>query len=315
MHLSYSITNGYREVAVNLDDLTYFLAVADTGLMHRAAAEVGISQPALTKAVRRLEAQLGVALFERSPKGMRLTRYGVEFQRHATLLRAAYEDSLSHIAEMNAGELAKVRIGATPATEPLVGRTFLSLLRKRPALRLDLTVQLSDALMRALLEGDIDLAVSPMPFDLPDDVCATPLLHESTWIVCRHDHPLRSAGEDVLPETLAQYSWVLPGMGVSARQHIEAYFRQHGLAGPRVQVQSNYSSPVGVFYLIANSDMLGLCSTHHREVAEQLGLVTTQAPGATWPREIACLTRANGGLSPLTSAFMTQLIEEITRRG
>src|SRR5215469_9721107 len=100
-------------VIVNLDDLTYFLAIAETGLLHRAAVKVGISQPALTKAVRRLETELGVTLFERSPKGMRLTRYGIEFQRNAVNLRAAYEDTLSKIAELHSGDLAKVRVGAT----------------------------------------------------------------------------------------------------------------------------------------------------------------------------------------------------------
>ncbi|WP_158903591.1 LysR family transcriptional regulator [Burkholderia sp. L27(2015)] len=295
---------------MNLDDLTYFLAVAQTGLLHRAATQVGISQPALTKAVRRLETQLGVSLFERSPKGMQLTRYGIEFQRHAMTLRATYEDTLSQIAELHSGELAKVRVGATPATEPLVGRTFLSLLKKRPALRLDLTVQLSDALIRALLEGEIDLAVAPMPVDLPDDLHAVPLLSESTSIVCRNDHPLCATGKAVEPKDLARYPWILPGRSVSARQQIEAYFQRYHLGEPRVHVQSNYSSPVGVFFLIANTDMLGICSTQHRPIAEQLGLEVLSASHANWPREIACLVRKNGSLSPLTTTFMEQLGDE-----
>ncbi|WP_350357266.1 LysR family transcriptional regulator [Paraburkholderia fungorum] len=295
---------------MNLDDLTYFLSIAETGLLHRAATLVGVSQPALTKAVRRLETQLGVSLFERSPKGMQLTRYGIQFQRHAVILRAAYEDTLSQIAELHSGELAQVRVGATPATEPLVDRTFLSLLKKRPALRLDLTVQLSDALMQALMQGEIDLAVAPMPVDLPDDLHAVPLLSESTSIVCRNDHPLCATGKAVEPEDLARYPWILPGRSVSARQQIEAYFQRYHLDEPRVQVQSNYSSPVGVFFLIANTDMLGICSTQHRPIAEQLGLEVLSASHANWPREIACLVRKNGSLSPLTTTFMEQLGDE-----
>ena len=298
---------------MNLDDLTYFLAVAQTGLLHRAATQVGISQPALTKAVRRLETQLGVSLFERSPKGMQLTRYGIEFQRHAMTLRAAYEDTLGQIAELYCGELAKVKVGATPATEPLVGRTFLSLLKKRPALRLDLTVQLSDTLMRALLEGEIDLAVAPMPVDLPEDLHAVRLMSESTSIVCRSKHPLCARGKAAMPEDLARYPWILPARSVSVRQQIEAYFQRHHVDGPQVQVQSNYSSPVGVFFLIANTDMLGICSTQHRPIAEQLGLDVLSASRADWPREIACLTRKNGTLSPLTTTFMEQLSDETAR--
>lgn len=299
---------------MNLDDLRYFMAVAETGLLHRAAAQVGVSQPALTKAIRRLEAELNVPLFDRSPKGMLLTRFGIEFQRHAASLRIEYEDTLNQLGEMSAGELAKVRLGATPAVEPLVSRAFLSLVRSRPALRLDLTVQLSDTLIRALLDGEIDLAVGPLPAELPEAVQAVPLLMESTSVVCRADHPLCSAGASVSADTLGRYPWILPGQGVSARQQIDAYFSRHRVEGPRVQVQSNYSSPVGVFFLVANTDMLGICSTQHRPVAEQLGLKTLAVNQANWSRQIAILTRRSGSLSPLTQAFMTQIVEEATPR-
>lgn len=298
---------------MNLDDLTYFLAIAETGLLHRAALKVGISQPALTKAVRRLEAELGVPLFERSPKGMQLTRYGIEFERNAVNLRAAYEDTLCKIAELHSGDLAKARLGATPATESLVNRTFLALLKRRPALRLDLNVQLSDALMQALLEGEIDLVVAPMPVELPEDLVAVRLLTESIEIVCRSGHPLSDLGKPASPEQLSCYTWILPGQSVSARQQIDAYFERHHVEGPSVQVQSNYSSPVGVFSLIASTDMLGICSTQHRPVAEQYRLQAIQASRADWPREIACLMRKSGSLSALTSTFKEQLLQEAAR--
>jgi DNA-binding transcriptional LysR family regulator len=300
-------------VIVNLDDLAYFLAVAETGLLHRAATQVGISQPALTKAVRRLEAELGVALFERSPKGMQLTGYGSAFQRHALMLRAAYEDALNQIAELHSGELAKVRVGSTPATEPLVSRTFLSLLKKRPALRIDLTVQLSDVLVQALLEGQIDLAVAPMPVDLPEDLRAIPLSSESTSVVCRKGHPLLQTRTAATPEDLARFPWILPGPSVSVRKQIEDYFYRHRLAGPLVQVQSNYSSPIGVFFLIANTEMIGICSTQHQPVARQLGLQVLSVEGAKWGRQICCLVRRSGALSPLATTFMERIADEATR--
>lgn len=295
---------------MNLDDLTYFLAIAETGLLHRAATQVGVSQPALTKAVRRLEAELGVALFERSSKGMELTRYGSEFQRHAVTVCAAYEDALNQIAELHSGELAKVRIGSTPAAEPLVSRAFLSLLKKRPALRLDLTVQLSDVLVQALLEGEIDLAVAPMPVDLSDDLRAIPLSSESTSLVCRKHHPLLQAPKAARPEDVAQFPWILPGPSVSIRKQIEEYFHRCRLTGPQVQVQSNYSSPIGVFFLIANTDMIGICSTQHQPFAEQLGLQGLSVSGAKWPRQVCCLVRRIGSLSPLATTFMERLVDE-----
>ncbi|WP_168666501.1 LysR family transcriptional regulator [Paraburkholderia sp. SG-MS1] len=298
---------------MNIDDLNYFLAIAETGLLHRAATHVGVSQPALTKAVRRLETELGVMLFDRSPKGMQLTRYGAEFQRHAVALRASYEDAISKIAELHSGDLAKVRVGATPATEPLVDRAFLSLLRKRPALRLDLTVHLSDSLMRALPEGDIDIAVSPLPENVPDGLRAIRLANETTSLVCRSDHPLTLLENEVTAKDLGHYPWILPGPNVSARRQIDSYFQQHRLEGPTVQVQSSYTSPIGVFYLVANTDMIGICSTQHWPVAEQLGLKVLPATRARWPRQISCLVRDRGPLSPLTETFIQELVAESKR--
>ena len=294
--------------------LTYFLAVAETGLLHRAASQVGVSQPALTKAVRRVEAELGVTLFERTPNGMQLTRYGAAFQRHAIGLRAAYEDALNQVAELHAGELAKVRIGSTPAAEPLVSRTFLSLLKKRPALHMDLTVQLSDVLIKALLAGEIDLAVAPMPVDLSEELRAITLSSESTSVVCRKGHPLFQTKEATTPKDHVRFPWILPGPGVSVRKQIEDYFHRHRLTGPHVQVQSNYSSPMGVFLLITSTDMLGICGTQHQPVAEQLGLQALAVNGAKWPRDVCCLVRSNGRLSPLAATFVERLSDEATRQ-
>jgi len=295
---------------MNLDDLRYFVAVAETGLLHRAASDVGMSQPALTKAIRRLEAQLHVPLFDRTPKGMRLTQFGLAFQEHARGLLTGFQQSLNQIEELHAGQLAKVRVGAAPAAEPLVGRAFLALLKKRPAMRMEIKVQLSDGLLRSLIEGDIDIAVSPLPSQLPDEIRARILFDESTSIVCRKGHPIRATKDTVAPKDIAACSWILPSTQVSARQGIEAYFKKHALDGPNVQVESTYSSPVGVFTLIANSNMIGVCSAQHRPTAEQLGLSVIPAPGLRWARKIACLIRKTGALSPLTQTFVEHIETE-----
>ncbi|MFJ2993419.1 LysR family transcriptional regulator [Pandoraea sp. NPDC087047] len=295
---------------MNLDDIRYFLAVADTGLMHRAAAEVGMSQPTLTKGIRRLEAELNVTLFDRTPKGMRLTEFGVAFRQHAVRLSTEFRDSLNTLDEMHAGQLAKVRVGAAPAAEPLVGRAFLSLLRRRPAMRLDIKVQLSDALLTSLLDCDIDVAVSPMPSQLPPEIHARLLFDEPTSIVCRHSHPLLADGAAVTPQSLGRCAWILPSSGVSARQRIDAYFREHGVAGPNVQVESTYSSANGVFSLIAESDLIGVCSAQHRPIAAYLDLAVLPVRDLQWTRPIACLVREGSRLSPLTQSFVEHIEAE-----
>lgn len=295
---------------MNLSDVRIFLAVAETGLMHRAAAYVNLSQPAVTKAIRRLESGLGVTLFTRSTKGMRLTRYGDEFLRHAVSLQAKYEEGLASLDELRMGELAKVRVGSTPATEPLVCRTFLSLVKDRPGLRLDMRVALTDGLMKSLHDGAIDIAIGPKPREFPNGIRTAVLLTESTYIYCRKGHPLMERGEPPDAKALVGYPWVLPGKTVSIRRQIEEYFQQHGVSRPDVRVEVNFASPMAIFSLVANTNLLGVFSSAYKTVGERFGLQVTRPKEESWLREISCFVRDDSPLSPLTEKFVERLSTE-----
>ena len=120
--------------------------------------------------------------------------------------------------------------------------------------------------------------------------------------------------ETTTPKDLARFPWILPGPGVSVRKQIEDYFHRHRLTGPHVQVQSNHSSPMGVFFLIANTDMPGICGTQHQLVVQQLGLQMLAVKGAKWLRDVCCLVRGNGTLSPLAATFVERLSDEASWR-
>ncbi|WP_293028119.1 LysR family transcriptional regulator [Pandoraea sp.] len=295
---------------MNLDDLRYFLAIAETGLLHRAAAQTGVSQPALTKAVRRLEAQVGVPLFERHAKGMRLTRYGEIFVRGAATMQLRYRETLDLIGELHSGELATVRVGTTPAAEPLVARTFVALQRARPALRIEMKIRLSDALFHALASSEVDAAVAPVPADVPAGLVVRPLSEDHVWIACRKGHRILRESKPLSAHSLARAAWVLPGQSVPVRQQIEALYRQLGLDAPSVQVESEYGSASGVFFILANTDLLGICNSQQRSIAERLGLRMVDVENAHWRRTIGLFTRQSGELSPLTETFVDHLRRE-----
>lgn len=79
---------------MDLRAVEYFFAVAERGTLRGAAARRGISQPALTKAIRRLEDELRVVLFDRQARGVTLTVYGRTLLRHARNLRASIKESM-----------------------------------------------------------------------------------------------------------------------------------------------------------------------------------------------------------------------------
>jgi DNA-binding transcriptional LysR family regulator len=92
-------------------DLEYVLAVEAHGGIGRAAEALDMTQPALTKAVQRVEAQLGVPLFERTTLGMRVTQAGTVFLERARRIRLEYEDAISEMRGIQTGEQGMLRLG------------------------------------------------------------------------------------------------------------------------------------------------------------------------------------------------------------
>ncbi|MDM0118107.1 LysR family transcriptional regulator, partial [Variovorax sp. J22R133] len=101
-------------MALRLDDIDYFLAVAQHGQVRRAAAALGLSQPALTKGLQRLEKELGFPLFERGARGMTLTPVAEQFRQRTQTLRASLGDAIKEAADLHLGAMGTLRVGVSP---------------------------------------------------------------------------------------------------------------------------------------------------------------------------------------------------------
>jgi DNA-binding transcriptional LysR family regulator len=99
---------------VELRNLEYFLAVVEHGSLRAAAQQLGVTQPALTKAVRRLEDSFGVLLFERRARGVALTTYGSALVRHARDLRSSVRAAWDELGALRTGSAGLVRVGRAP---------------------------------------------------------------------------------------------------------------------------------------------------------------------------------------------------------
>ena len=96
---------------MDLRDLAYFEVIADLGHMGRAAERLGRTQPALTKCIQRLEEAVGADLFERTGRGIALTRVGEVLLSRARRMRSAMEEALREVSDFAAGSAGHVRIG------------------------------------------------------------------------------------------------------------------------------------------------------------------------------------------------------------
>lgn len=148
-------------MAFTIRQLQYFVAVAEQGSVSRAAQHLSISQSSVTEAIKELESDLGVSLFERHPRGLSITHRGHQFLRHATKILADVSDArrafLSGRQEETGGRL---HLGVTSLVAGYVLSDLLSRYRRaHPAVEVSAIEDDGDYLEHLLVGGKLDIAV------------------------------------------------------------------------------------------------------------------------------------------------------------
>ncbi|QFS82503.1 Hydrogen peroxide-inducible genes activator [Roseivivax sp. THAF40] len=154
---------------LTLRQLRYFDALARHRHFGRAADASAITQPALSVQIKELEAGLGVQLFDRSARQVRLTAFGEDFAaRVRDILRAV--DELGDLARASSGRLSgRLRLGIIPTVAPyLLPRVIGALSRSHPGIDIHVRETLTDRLIRELGEGRIDAAIVALPVSEPN---------------------------------------------------------------------------------------------------------------------------------------------------
>lgn len=176
--------------------LEQFLAVAEVGTVIGAAASLGMSQPALTASLKKLEERLGVALFERSSRGVRLTPYGDTLYENVLIMRRLYSNALASIERQHAEREHGLSVGSGYSTWMLFLRDLV-VARSRRHPTAPINVSLGSALhcMDQLLAGDIALFIGHRIVNLAHQVDADflPLGMTRDGYFVRAGHPLLAA--------------------------------------------------------------------------------------------------------------------------
>ncbi len=175
---------------MNLRDLDYICAVADIGHFGQAAEACNVSQPTLSGQIKKLEAELGVTLFERSHKGIRVTGIGKEIIAIARDARDAAQ-RIKDVAAMAQDPLAgTLSLGLIPTIAPyLIPRFVAKLQTILPNMTIQYREDITDRLNEALVMGDLDVAVLATP-PIDDSLHAIELYVEPFWLLFPKDHEL-----------------------------------------------------------------------------------------------------------------------------
>lgn len=153
---------------MDLRQLRAFVAAAECGSISRAARRCGVTQPSLSQQVRGLEGDLGRRLFDRIGRGVALTEAGRSLLPRARRILREVGEAEAAIAGGGAAEPARLALGAIPTIAPYVLPGVAAALRRaHPEAEIAIREDLTERLLDALVDAEIDLAVASTPIDHP----------------------------------------------------------------------------------------------------------------------------------------------------
>ena len=196
---------------MELRHLRYFLAVAEELNFTRAAKRLNIAQPPLTQQIKALEAEMGVALFDRTGYRVELTDAGRSFVPQVARILADVRNAVLIAKRAAVGEVGHVRVGFTESASfnPLVTATFRSFRTAYPEVELSLEESPSTVLANALREGRIDAAFVRPPLRTGEGIALHLIDEEEMVVAVPTSHPLALRTEleitDLAEETFVLY--------------------------------------------------------------------------------------------------------------
>jgi len=270
---------------VRIDEVTHFLALAEDGHVAHAAEALGVSQSTLSRSVGRLEAEMGVELFDRSKGRLELNRYGEILLAHASRAVTEFETARARIDALRDPSGGTVSIAYVSSFGswliPRMVRDYRALF---PDIRFVLKGGTADTVLDALRGGAADLAfLSPDPRDPEIDWNA--LTSERLALGVPDAHPLAARTDGVPVSELEDLEFVALSPGAGLRGIADTYFAVHGVV-PRVALEVTELSTlralvragVGVALLPELTETAGVTLVPLRDEATRvIGLATNRA--------------------------------------
>ena len=286
-----------------LRDIEYFSVVAEHGNVGRAAEALDLSQPALSKSLRRLEKSMQAKLVKRTSKGIELTSVGAALFSQVRRLRLSLDDVTREVADLSQGRAGHLRIGIAPGFAiNLLPAACATLLKEAPRVTFKVTVLDREASLSALRHGELDLALTTLQAPRHEDLVEEYLFEDESVVCASTDHRLAKKGRVTLAD-IAQERWVVAALNTPSPQRITQVFLDAGLPPPGIAMESN-SLPLR-HQLLASSDLLGFASKRVvRQATPSSRFVELRIRDLTYTRRVGVMYRKDAYLSPAAQRFI-----------
>jgi LysR family hydrogen peroxide-inducible transcriptional activator len=223
----------------NLHLLEQFVALARTKNFTRAAAELNLSQSALSRAIQKLEEQLGQPLFERKPREVMLTDLGELLLERSQHILKLMEDTFAELSE--AGRRGRIRLGAIPTIAPYFLPSLLSTFAKaHPEISVIVQEDTTENLIKRCSHGEIDLAILALPI-IAKYLEVEPLFDEELLLVLPVGHPL-SASKSVAIDAVEGYPFVMLSEAHCLSDNIATFCRRKSVQPVTVERTSQLTT-------------------------------------------------------------------------
>jgi len=295
---------------MELRDIEYFAVVAEHGNLRRAAESLGLSQPALSKSLRRLEKSMAAKLVKRTPKGVELTNVGAALNVQVRRIRLTLDDVAREAADLSEGRAGQLRIGASPVLAEELPAAYAALLKDAPNVKLAVTVSDNDLMVPALRNGELDLIVNYVA-ESPYEGCVKEILYEDEIVVFASAHHPLAKHKVVTMAQIAQERWALSPVNLLPWHWFYRAFQDNGVPLPQATVETR-SLRLRV-QTVASSNLLGFLSRWVlRQAAPQFRLKELHVKEVRWRRPVGVIYRKDAYLSPAARRFI-EILKTTTR--
>jgi len=288
---------------LKLRDLNILMTVARCGSMGKAASQLAVSQPAVSKTIADMEHTLGVRLLDRSPQGVVPTIYACALLDHGVIAFDELQQAVKKIESLADPSLGHVRIGCTVVlAEGFVAEVIARMAQRYPRVTFQLTAEESGSVYRALEERKLDMAIARIFKPLPEHL-KTEALYDDRHVVAAGARSPWSRRRRIRLADLMGEPWVLPPLETLTGSIVREAFAAAGLEVPVATVIAS-STPArlalvagGSFLSILPITTLPLASKKPAPRALPITLTTGQRP-------IGIVTLKNRALSPVAQRFV-----------
>lgn len=289
---------------MKLQHLRALVAIAESGSVRAAARSVGLTQPALSKALQQLEEELSVSLVSRTSRGASLTPYGRAVVARARSITQDLDRLRQEVEQMRGSLEGGVAVAIAPSPAMLLLPDALRRFHEEfPAVQVRVREGVYPEILRMLREGLADLAVGAVPKlnrALSAEFQSEKLYGNALVVTCRKGHPM--AGATTLRELL-QSEWLQHGPAEGPGSLFAPAFRAYDLPPPVPRIVSD--SYTASFSILENSDMLCLLPERMMRHQPRLIAVRLREPMPQW--DVSIIVRAGSPLTPAAQAFAAAL--------